>query len=70
MINAMVVNARQDKERVKRVPGRAPVIIKIESTDRTIDRLVSPAETSSEWSRKGMIFGLSEKEIGIVKGKE
>jgi len=43
----------QDKERVRRVPGKPPGIIKIESTDKAIDRLVSPAETSRSMSRKG-----------------
>jgi len=41
-----------NKERVKR---------EIESTDRVIDRLVSPAETSYE------LYGLTEEEIKIVE---
>ena len=43
-----------DKERLGRVPGKPPGIIKIEpAADRAIDRLVY------ELSRKGMIYGLS-----------
>jgi len=58
----------QEKERVKRVSGRAPGIIKIEpSADRAIDRLVSPAETLYELSRKGMIYGLTEEEKKLLK---
>jgi len=55
----------QDKERVAR---------EIESTDRAIDRLVSPTGTAYELSHKGMIphkgamYGLSEDEIKIVEG--
>ena len=64
----------QDKERVKRVPERASGIIKIESTDRAIDRLVSPTGTSPhkgtscELSHKGMIYGLMDEEVRIVEG--
>jgi hypothetical protein len=52
----------QDKDRVKRVPEKPSGIIKIESTDRAIDRLVY------ELSHKGMKYGLSEEEIKIVEG--
>ena len=64
------------KERVKRVPGKPPGIIKIESTDRQIDHLVSPTRTSYEFSPKGMIsrkgtmYGLSEEGVKVVEGKE
>jgi hypothetical protein len=44
----------QEKESVQR---------QVESTDERIDRLVY------ELSHKGMIYGLSEEEIGIVEGK-
>jgi len=47
----ILAHAPQDKERVKR---------EIESTDRAIDCLSSPSETSYELSRKGMIYGLTE----------
>jgi hypothetical protein len=56
----------QEKERVAR---------EVESTDRQIDRLVSPAGTSYELSHKGMIShkgtmcGLSEDEVKVVEGK-
>ena len=52
-----------DKERVGRVPGRPPGIIKIESTDKSIDRLVY------ELSRTGIIYGLPEEEIKIMEGR-
>ena len=42
----------QEQEMVKR---------EIEATDKSIDKLVY------ELSRKGMIYGLSEEEIGIVE---
>jgi len=43
-------------------------IIKIETTDHAIDRLVYPAETLYELAPKGMRYGLSEEEIKIVEG--
>jgi hypothetical protein len=43
---------------VKRAPGKAPGIIKIESTDTQIDNLVYE------------LYGLSPEEIDIVEGKE
>jgi len=48
----------QEKERVARVPERAPGIIKIESTDRAIDRLIYE------------LYGLSKDEVKVVEGKE
>jgi len=45
----------QDKERVKRFPGKSPGIIKIKSMDRTIDRLVYE------------LYGLTDDEIKIVE---
>ena len=50
-----VVRSPLDKERVGRVPGRPPGIIKIESIDKSIDRLVYE------------LYGLSEDEIMIVE---
>ena len=52
----------QDKERVKRAPERVSGIIKIESTDRQIDRLVY------ELSHKGMTYGLTDDEVKVVEG--
>ena len=46
----------QEPEMVKRVLGKAPCIIKIESTDRQIDKLVYE------------LYGLTEEEIKIVEG--
>jgi len=53
----------QEKERVARVPGTPSGIIKIESTDKSIDRLVY------DLSHKGIVYGLTEDEIKIVEGK-
>lgn len=50
------VRSPLDKERVGRVPGRPPGIIKIESADKAIDRLVYE------------LYGLNEDEIRIVEG--
>jgi hypothetical protein len=41
----------------------------IEPTDNAIDRLASPAETSCELSRKGIIYGLCEEEAEVIEGK-
>ena len=48
----------QEKERVKRVSGKSPGMIKIESANKVIDRLVYE------------LYGLSEDEIKIVENKE
>ena len=57
----------QERERMKRVPGKPPGMIKIKpSADRMIDRLVSPTETSSH---KGTMYGLNKEEIRLLKGK-
>lgn len=53
-----------------RIPGEVERVKReVESTDRAIDRLVSPTGTSYELSPLGMIYGLSPEEIAIVEGK-
>ena len=47
---------------MKRAPERVSGIIKIESTDRQIDRLVY------ELSHKGMTYGLTDDEVKVVEG--
>jgi hypothetical protein len=56
-----------DKERVKRVPGRASGIEKIEpSADRAIDRLVPLRGLRPQ---KGTVYGLIEEmKLGMWKG--
>lgn len=53
-----VVRSPLDKDRVGRVPGKPPGIIKIESTDKSIDRLVYK------------LYGLTDDEINIVEDKK
>ena len=53
--HSVVVRSPLDKECVARVPGRPPGIVKIESTDKSIDRLIYE------------LYGLSDEEIRIVE---
>ena len=59
----------QEKERVMRVSGTLSGIIKIKSTDESIDRLVYELSHKGMISHKGIVYGLTEDEVKVVEGK-